>query len=320
VLLCLAAAGVVFFAVGDDPDGRAAVLKAGSAKPGAGCGPATAATISSVQTLVAKKIYADELRGTETKLDGARIRSYAPLLGALERNEPAAVTSAVHALVYKPSWHIVRLRVLRGRHPLADIGGPYIIAPVTGTLRSRARTLGSYVFSVQDDLGYEKLVTRFIGAPVDIYWHGALVMGTLSPAPASPANGAAVDVAGHHYVVSNIAGTGFPAGPLKASLFIPVTSASVSCARVRLAAWGSVARHIAARFHPLQVHYKDLASVLAAVTGGHVIVRQGSKRVIGAGPAHIPTSGSMRYQGQRWSVYSWEPAAGQRVYFLAPPG
>ena len=73
------------------------------------------------------------------------------------------------AIVYTPHWHIVRLRVMQGTRVLADVGGPYVIAPVTGTLEQHGRTLGRYVMSVQDDTGYVKLVSRFIGVPVELY-------------------------------------------------------------------------------------------------------------------------------------------------------
>ena len=94
-----------------------------------------------------------------------------------------AILAAVHSIVYTPHWHIVRLRVFKAGHVIADVGGPYVIAPVTGVLRQHGRTVGRYVMSVQDDLGYIKLVSRFIGVPVDFYRGRSFVMGTLRPAP-----------------------------------------------------------------------------------------------------------------------------------------
>ena len=65
------------------------------------------------------------------------------LLSALSAGDDAAVSAAVSAMVYTPHWHIVRLRVLRAGHVIADVGRPYVIAPVTGTIRQHGRTLGS---------------------------------------------------------------------------------------------------------------------------------------------------------------------------------
>lgn len=316
----LAAAGSVL-AIGD-PDGRRGTAVAAARLTGA-CGVSGPATVAAVQDLVAQRIYADELHGRETLEDAARVRSFQPLLGALQRNEPAAVASAVHALVYMPHWHIVRLRVTRGNNVLADVGGPHVTAPVTGVLRAHGRTLASYVMSVQDDLGYQKLVSRFIGAPIDIYQHGAFVMGTLTPAPAMPADGARVQVAGRSWLVQNVAIRAFPSGSLQASLFIPASTGGAStssCATVKLEAWGAVARHLAARLQPLSAHYQALADLVRSVTGGRVLVRSGGRRLVGGGPAHLPSSGTVSYAGRSWPVYSWQPVAGQRVYLLAPPG
>ncbi|HXD55692.1 MAG TPA: hypothetical protein VN618_13115 [Solirubrobacteraceae bacterium] len=313
----LASAGAVL-ALGD-PDGRGT---ASAARVTGACGVSGPATVAAVQDLVARRIYADELHGRETLEDAARVRSFQPLLGALERGEPAAVASAVHALVYMPHWHIVRLRVMRGSKLLADVGGPHVTAPVTGVLRAHGRPLARYVMSVQDDLGYQKLVTRFIGAPIDIYQHGAFVMGTLTPAPAMPADGSRVQVAGRSWLVQNVAIRAFPSGSLQASLFIPAsTGAASSCATLRLEAWGAVARHLAARLSPLSsARYQALADLVRSITGGRLLVRSGSQRLVGGGPARLPSTGTVSYAGRRWPVYSWQPVAGQRVYLLAPPG
>jgi len=315
------AAAVVVIAVAD-PDrrsGEAVALSVGS------CGPATPATVAAVDDLVASRIYADELHGRETGLDAARVRGYAPLLQALQTGEPGAVRAAVHALVYMPHWHIVRLRVVRNGHVLADVGGPYVTAPVSGALRAHGRTLARYVMSVQDDLGVQKLITRFVGAPVDLYRGGTFVMGTLTPAPPAPADGARVQAAGRTWIAHDLALRAFPSGPLQATVFVPATSGGSSCSAVRIATWGSVARHVAARLQPLTgAHLRDLADVLHAVTGGRVLVRSGGHRLIGGGPARIPAAGAVRYAGRSWPVYSWQPRTtgrpAGRIYFLAPPG
>jgi hypothetical protein len=111
----------------------------------------------------------------------------------------------------------------------------------------------------------------------------------------------------------------FPSGLLSATLFVPDGQSGQSCAAVRLAAWGSVARHVAARFHPLSAHLRDLADVLRTVTNGRVLIRSGSRTVVGGGPRRLPSSGKVRYAGRSWLVYSWQPLPGVRVYFLTPP-
>jgi len=288
------------------------------------CGQASAATTASVDATVAQAIYAAELHSTEVNTDIAHITGSQALLGALASNSEAAVYSAVHAIVYTPHWHIVRLRVVKAGRVLADVGGPDVIAPVSGALRWKGRTVGTYVMSVQDDLGYEKLVTRFIGVPVDLYRNGTFVMGTLQPAPAPSrlSAGAAVEVAGASYQAQLVSARAFPSGSLSAALLVPTPGPAVSamsCAAVRLAAWGSVAMHIASRLKPLQAHYQDLVDLLHGATGGPAYVLAGSRRIAGATlPTRLPRQGTVSYGGRSWSVFSWEPVPPDRVYLLTP--
>ncbi|HLM85197.1 MAG TPA: hypothetical protein VK272_03310 [Solirubrobacteraceae bacterium] len=297
----------------------AGVASGGASAP---CGPASAATIASVDSTVAQAIYAAELHSNEVSADIAHITGSQALLSALASNNEAAVRSAVHTIVYMPHWHIVRLRVLKAGRVVADVGGPYIIAPVSGALRWKGRTVGTYVMSVQDDAGYVKLVSRFIGVPIDLYRNGSFLMGTLQPAPTKVSAGASVSVSGASYYVQLLNARAFPSGTLSVALLVPTPSSSVSatsCSAVRLAAWGSIAMHIAARFKPLQTHYQDLVDVLRGATGGPAFVRSGSRRIAGgAVPARLPSHGIVRYGGRSWSVFSWEPVPPARVYFLTP--
>ena len=286
------------------------------------CGSASATTIASVVTAVARDIYAGEIHSSEVSADIAHITGSRVLLGALASNDEAAVYSAVHTIVYTPHWHIVRLRVVKAGRVVADVGGPDVIAPVSGALRWKGRTVGTYVMSVQDDAGYVKLISRFIGIPVDLYRNGSFLMGTLQPAPSTVSTGASASVSGTAYQIHLLSARAFPSGSLGVALLVPTpanTVSAASCPSVRLAAWASIAMHIAARFNPLPAHYQDLVDVLHATTGGLAYVLSGSTPIAGgAGPARIPRRGTVRYRGRSWSVFSWEPVPPARVYFLAP--
>ncbi len=165
------------------------------------CGPASATTIANVDATVAQGIFAGETHSSEVNADVARITGFQALLSALASDNEAAVYAAVHTIVYTPHWHIVRLRVVKAGHVLADVGGPDVIAPVSGALRWKGRTVGTYVMSVQDDVGYVKLVSRFIGIPVDLYRNGSFLMGTLASAPSKLRPGSSVHVGGTSYEV-----------------------------------------------------------------------------------------------------------------------
>jgi len=78
-------------------------------------------------------------------------------------------------------------------------------------------------------------------------------MGTLKPPPTSVSNGETVTVGRSEYQAVVFDTAAFPAGTLKVALFVPAPASTLaprSCASVRLAAWGNVAHHIAARFKP----------------------------------------------------------------------
>jgi hypothetical protein len=296
-----------------------ASLDADEAAPSA-CSSANMQT-AAVDAAAARRIYDGELHGRELRTDAGHVRNFPALLDALVHGNAAAVRAAVHTIVYTPHWHIVRLRVISHGRVIADVGGPSIIAPVSGALRSRGHTVGRYVMSVQDDVGFLKLVTRFIGVPIDLYRGGSFLMGTLTPAPSLPSTGRSVSVGGRKYFIDVMTMRAFPAGDLKVALLIPADTATrASCAAVQVAAWGSIARHLAARFKPLPSHYQDLVDVLRSTTGGLAYVRSGPRRIAGgATPARLPGSGTLTYRGRRWSVYSWESVPPARIYVLVPP-
>jgi hypothetical protein len=322
-VLAGAAGLVASLTIDADHDGvsRASAAVGPAGRSGAeACGRASADAISAVDVAAARHIYVGELHGGEARADIGHVTGSQALLSATAGSNPAAVQAAVHRLVYAPRWHIVRLRVVKAGKVLADVGGPYIIAPVSGTLRWHGRTVGSYVMSVQDDVGFVKLVSRFIGAPIDIYHNGSFLMGTLKPAPRAVSTGATVTIAGSSYRANVMHAGAFPSGSLDISLFAKEpTAGSGSCTMVRSAAWGSVAAHIAARFKPLPPHYKDLVDIVRLTTNGVAFVRAGSRQLAGGrGPARLPLSGTVTYRGRSWSVFSFEPVRPARIYVLTP--
>ncbi|HEY7891867.1 MAG TPA: hypothetical protein VIC05_06620 [Solirubrobacteraceae bacterium] len=289
--------------------------------PPAACGPASADAIAAVDGTVAERIYKGELSSRATSIDVAHITGSQELLSALTRSDQQAVYTAVHNIVYTPHWHIVRLLVTtNGGHPLADVGGPYIIAPVHGVLRFKGKAVGRFVMSVQDDLGYMKLITRFVGVPVDLYAGGSFVMGTLQPAPSSVSSGATFTRAGATYRELVLRPLAFPDGTLKVAMFIPTPARQVmarSCAEVRAGAWSEVIGHVAARFHPLSASYGGLVGTLIGSTGGMAYVREGSRALAGpTSPKRLPSSGTITFRGRSWSVSSWSPQPAVRVYLL----
>jgi hypothetical protein len=274
---------------------------------------------------VAQRIYAAEVRSSETTADKRQIEGDGPLLSAVESGEHAAIEAAVHTLVFSHT-HIVRLRVTRGSHVLSDIGGPYILAPVSGTLRSHGRTIASFVFSVQDDLGYVKLVARFIGAPLILRTASGQVPveGLLSPGPSSIPEHGSVTYHGVKYQAYSFRASAYPSGRLRVSLLLAFSRAPAgkSCAAVQAAEFGSVAQHISQRFALSQSTYEPYIHLVNSLTHGLVYVRAGSRTVAGSTrstPPKLPQGGAIRWHGVHYQVVSFSAPSSSgpvRVYVL----
>jgi drug/metabolite transporter superfamily protein YnfA len=305
------------------------VLRPTPTGAGPPCGSASARTVASVYDKVALRIYEGEIHSREVRADIAHITGSQELLSALAASDTQAVHRAVYSIVYAPHWHIVRLRVTQNGRVLADVGGPYIIAPVSGPLTVNGKKVGTYTMSVQDDVGYLKLVSRFIGVPIDLYGPprapGAFLMGTLKPAPSTVSDGTTVEVGGSAYLARVLHPDAFPEGKLQATIFVPVPTraqAAQSCQALRLAAWRNVVEHVAARFTPLDTRYQEFVGTLQGATASPAYVRIGNRQIAGlnAGPHHIPRHGTVKYRGATWHVFSWSPHPPARIYFLTPGG
>jgi len=152
------------------------------------------------------------------------VQSNRPLLQAVARREPLATRMAVERLLNE---HIVRLRVY-GAHPpqlLADVGGPYVLAPVTAPLRLGGHTIGTLVLSIQDDEGYRRLARRLLGLRVLMYMnapHPTLVKNSLGPEPGVVPRRGRYSYRGSRFNVFTLHAKAFPAGPLTIQVLIPI--------------------------------------------------------------------------------------------------
>jgi hypothetical protein len=289
--------------------------------PSAAC-VSGAAVLANTAGAVAQRIYASEVSSSEVSSDKRQIESYAPLVQAVESNDRAALTTAVHTLVYSHT-HIVRLRVSVGSTLLFDEGGPYILAPVEGKLRSHGKEVGHFVFSVQDDLGYVKLETRFIGAPLVLRTESGQVPieGLLTPGPASIPDLGPVSYKGANYEAYSFDAAAYPSGRLRISLLMPIASALArkTCDRIKAEEMGLVAQRISRRFTLSQSSFAPYVHLTQTLTHTLVYVRKGSQKLAGGGPAKLPSSGPLSYHGTKYEVSSFAaPASGGqvRVYVL----
>jgi hypothetical protein len=199
---------------------RLYLLKAVRATAGL-CGSSSEETVVNTVSHIASVIYAGE-GGRRTLPQVRRVQQSQPLLQAVARRDPLATKAAIEGLL---TQHIVRMRVIAGGKVLADVGGPFVLAPVRASLRLGSQTIGSFVLSLQDDEGYLRLARRLVGLRVLMYMnpaHPQLVKNSLGGDPgAVPASGS-YEHLGQRYRVFTLDAKAFPSGPLTIRVLIPM--------------------------------------------------------------------------------------------------
>lgn len=185
------------------------------------CGATTEDTVVNTLSGEASLIYEGEV-GRRTQPQVLRVQSDPALLTAVATRDPAAAKRAVEALL---NQHIVRLRVSAAGRVLADVGGPFVLAPVRGTLSLAGRPVGRFVLSIQDDEGYLRLAKRLTGLSVLMYMnpaHPRLVKNSLGPNPPAAPDRGSYTYRGRRFRVFTIHAQAFPSGPLKINVLIPI--------------------------------------------------------------------------------------------------
>ena len=174
---------------------------------------------------VGERIYEEEAGSPYVEATLRHIEADKPFQLAVAARDTQAIRAAIVGL-FAAHIHVVRVRVYAtepsgAERFLYDLGGPYVLAPVHGVVRSGGKLVGRFSFAIQDDAGYMKLARRFTGADVLMRVgprSEKQVIGTLDPGPAHvPARGS-VEYRGQHYRAYSFAGEAFPSGPLRISL------------------------------------------------------------------------------------------------------
>jgi hypothetical protein len=159
---------------------------------------------------VAKRIYRQEVGGEVGHAAVKRIARDRALVGALSTGNRTALRAAALRQLFDPGKHVVRLSIVRGDRTLTSVGGAFVVAPAQLELRTRAGTgRGRLEASMQDVVGYVKLVHRLAGADIVVRGRPGHVESSLATPPAAlPASGTAA-IAGRTYVVRSFHETGF---------------------------------------------------------------------------------------------------------------
>jgi hypothetical protein len=238
-------------------------------------------------------------------------------------------------LVYTPVWHIVRLRVFSpSGQLLADVGGPDVLAPVSGQVTYEGKLVGSFVMSVQDDRGYKKLVGHIADVPIEEYLRGKPLMGTLAHPPSQPPASGPLTLGRIHYSVDAYSVDAFPTGSLQIALLVPVPSSAqsaMSCQELRLQTNAGIVERVATG---LTLSGHDILGnqrlfVLQAYVYTHlpVFMFKGTHEAFGTNrlngvtapaPPTLSKGGEVRYDGSSWLVAALRPYPPDWIYVLEP--
>lgn len=184
---------------------RVAVADPDAASEGA---QARQATIEQDLT-TAKHLYLNEIYGPRVHHDLQFVAGDARLVGMLSRGEYAAAQSTAYRLmVGNAIRHITRISFIRGGRELVDAtwnaNGSFVAAPLSRVLHLGGGRLGTLSVSVQDIVGYVKLITRYSPAQTLVRGASGQVRTSLPAAEdvSLPASGT-VSIGGATYQVGS---------------------------------------------------------------------------------------------------------------------
>ena len=174
---------------------------------------------------VAKRIYRQETHGAVGHAAVKRIARDHALLAAVRAGDRPALRAAALRQLFNPGKHVVRLSVVRGTRTLTNVGGAFVVAPARLELHTAGGApLATLEASMQDVVGYVKLVHRLTGADIVVRGRPGHVESSLATPPATlPASGAAT-VGGRPRVVRSFQEVGFAGEPLTVSILVSGSS------------------------------------------------------------------------------------------------
>jgi hypothetical protein len=193
-----------------------------AASPCRACAAALAQNSADTYATVAKRTYAQEVYGAPNGAAFHVISQIPALVDGIATRDFALARAAMHR---QPVRHAVAVRVTQGDRTLIDVGLSFVVGGKRRTLRDAAGvSLGQIEVSIQDVIGFIKLVHRLTGCQVVVEGSTGQAKSSLAAAAASalPPRGPVV-VAGREYYVSSFAERGFAGEPLRISILDPTS-------------------------------------------------------------------------------------------------
>ncbi len=177
--------------------------------------PTAAASVRAANALAAAEArYRMEERGTVIHTDLHQIASDGGLTSALATGNLGAALSAADRQLVR---HVVQIRVISGSRVLIDANPTsFDVAGSTVELRgARGRRLGTLQITVQDVIGFIKLVHKLDAADVVVRGTGGQMRTSLSVVPLGSLPGSGcVKLGARRYVVSSFHETSYTGEPL----------------------------------------------------------------------------------------------------------
>lgn len=211
------------------PAGALRIVLLVSPERGVSC--ARSGELAAIETLghVGERIYQEEADSPTVRATLRHIEADPGFQQAVAARDTAAIRAAI-VRFFGEHIHVVRVRVFAvepsgAQRFLYDLGGPYVLAPVHGTVRRGGRVVGRFSYAIQDDAGYLRLAHLFTGAEILMRAGGKQVIGTLEPGPGSAPDRGTLTYRGKRYAAYSFTGEAFPSGPLRISLLVPSPAA-----------------------------------------------------------------------------------------------
>ena len=160
---------------------------------------------------LARSQYRSEIGGRVQRATARGVAHNAALLAALAANRLGGARGIATSLLYRAN-HVSHIEVVRGGKSLVSVGKGFVVGAVGVPLRAN---LGTVDVSIQDVIGFVRLLHRRTGAEVIVRGNGGRVSSSLRAADATnlPASGA-VSVAGRRYHASSFRASGLLGEPL----------------------------------------------------------------------------------------------------------
>ena len=171
---------------------------------------------------IARRTYRLEAHGPAAPASVLRISRDGVLLAALRAHDRSATRAAALHELFLPHYHVVRLRVVAGSRSLVDVGGRFVSAGAQRELRTAGgRPLGRLEASIQDVIGFVKLVHRRSGAQAVVRGSHGHVATLLRPAArAKLPRAGRVRIGGRSYTVGSFREVGFAGEPLRVWILV----------------------------------------------------------------------------------------------------